>query len=526
MSLVARPCSAVLACIVCLILSMADAGAAAKTFRYFRFVTTHPRDNPAVASSIQISEFQFIRNGAVVSTAGATVTNPGGNNPAGEGTANLLDSNLTTKWLDFNKRELLFTFPAPVTIDAYTFATANDAVERDPSNWKFLGSADGSTWTLLDDINGYSATDLRGTLQPRFYLPASVPPYSSFWHPAYLENWTPASDPNAVFNRSNVPLVARFAPTDAASPLNVNAHARPGEAKIATLSGFPTSRNPSQGTLVEHSNAMSFWQYTEDCVYFGGSAGEGLILAPSAPVIDAAHRNGVPVFGNVFFPPTAFGGRFAWVNDFLKKTGSTFPVADKMIEVANYYGFDGWFINQETVGGNSTTATAMKDFLLYLRAAGAAPEDHVVRRHERERWRRLAGPLQHAERLVHEGRREPGFPQHVHRLRVEPERDRRQPRPRAIVRNQSIRALCGRGIRHELIQPARSIGRRCFRKAARTRFPWDSTAWAAISRIPATPPSFTRTNPGSGPDLTGTRPTPPPPTRGKAWRTTCRPLHL
>ncbi|MES2921652.1 MAG: hypothetical protein V4819_08900 [Verrucomicrobiota bacterium] len=368
MSLVARPCSAALACFVCLMLSLADAGAAAKTFRYFRFVTTHPRDNPAAASSIQISEFQFIRNGAILGTVGVTVANPGGNSPVGEGTGNLLDSNLTTKWLDFNKRELLFTFPAPVTIDAYTFATANDAPERDPSNWKFLGSADGIAWTLLDDIDGYAATDLRGTLQPRFYLPASVPPYSSFWHPAYLETWTPASDPNAAFNRSNVPLTARFAPVTSASPLNVNSHARPAEAKIATLSGFPTSGNPSQSTLTEHTNAMSFWQYTEDCVYFGGSAGEGLILAPSAPVIDAAHRNGVPVFGNVFFPPTAFGGRFAWVNDFLKKTGSTFPVADKMIEVANYYGFDGWFINQETSGGNAATATAMKDFILYLRA--------------------------------------------------------------------------------------------------------------------------------------------------------------
>ena len=37
------------------------------------------------------------------------------------------------------------------------------------------------------------------------------------------------------------------------------------------------------------------------------------------------------------------------------------PVADKLIEVANYYGFDGWFINQETAGGNAATATAMKD---------------------------------------------------------------------------------------------------------------------------------------------------------------------
>lgn len=345
-----------------------DAEAAAKTFRHFRFIPTNPRDNPAAANSVQISEFQFIRNGAVLNTAGVVVTNPGGSSPAGETTANLLDGNLSTKWLDLNKRELRFAFPNPVAIDSYTFATANDFPERDPSNWRFEGSPDGSTWTVLDDIDNFSATSARGTLQARFYLPSTVPPHTSFWHPSYLLNWSPASDPNAAFNRSNVPLAARFAPTSSTSPLNVNTHARPGEAKIATLSGFPTTGNPSQSTLVEHSNAMSFWQYTEDCVYFGGSAGEGLILAPSAPIIDAAHRNGVPVYGNVFFPPLAFGGRFEWVNDFLRKTGTTFPVADKLKEVAEFYGFDGWFINQETAGGSAATATAMKDFILYLRA--------------------------------------------------------------------------------------------------------------------------------------------------------------
>ena len=329
------------------------------------------RDNPTAANSVQISEFQFIRNGTVLGSAGVTVTNPGGVNPTGEGPANLLDANLSTKWLDLNKRELLFTFPSPVAVDSYNFATANDAPERDPSNWKLEGSADGSTWVLLDEINSYSATTARGTLQLGFALPATIPPYVSSWHPEYLLNWTPASDPNAAFNRSNVPLAARFSPTEAVSPLNtafnVNAHARPGEGKIATLTGFPTRRNPSQGTLIEHSNAMSFWQYTDDFVAFGGSSSEGLILTPSAPLIDAAHRNGVPIYGNVFFPPTAFGGRFQWVNDFLKKTGSTFPVADKLKEVAEFYGFDGWFINQETAGGTSATATTMKDFIFYLR---------------------------------------------------------------------------------------------------------------------------------------------------------------
>jgi endo-beta-N-acetylglucosaminidase D len=364
--------SAAFALSLIVFLSITNANAAPKTFRYFRFVPTKTRDNPAVANSIQIAELQFLRHHSPISVAGVSVTNPGGNNPVGETPSNLLDGNLSTKWLDFNKSGLRFTFPAPVTIDAYRFATANDAEERDPSNWKFEGSPDGTVWTLLDDIDSYSATTARGTWQAEFNLPATVPPYSSSWHPDYFLKWTPAADPNAAFNRSTVPLATRFAPSAASTPLNtafnVNTHARPGEARIVNSSGFPTSGNPSQSSLIEHSNAISYWQYTEHFVYFGGSASEGLILAPNAAVVDAAHRNGVPVYGNIFFPPTAFGGRFQWVTDFLEKNGSVFPVADKLIEVANYYGFDGWFINQETAGGTSSTATTMKDFIRYFRA--------------------------------------------------------------------------------------------------------------------------------------------------------------
>ena len=51
---------------------------------------------------------------------------------------------------------------------------------------------------------------------------------------------------------------------------------------------------------------------------------------------------------------------------FFRRAETTFPVADKLIEVAEYYGFDGWFINQETAGGNSQTAIDMRDFMIYF----------------------------------------------------------------------------------------------------------------------------------------------------------------
>ena len=201
-----------------------------------------------------------------------------------------------------------------------------------------------------------------GTARPAPAFPPGQP-YASYWYPNTLLDWSPATDPDAPYNRSAIPLDDTFL-----NPaLNVNPHARPGEARVASLVAFaPTSGNPSQGAQTMGYYAPNYWQYMEVLVFWGGSAGEGLILAPNPTVIDAAHRNGVAVLGNVFFPPTAYGGQIQWVRDFVQMSGRRYPVADKLIEVAEYYGFDGWFINQETAGGDAVLAAQMRDFLSYL----------------------------------------------------------------------------------------------------------------------------------------------------------------
>jgi len=188
-------------------------------------------------------------------------------------------------------------------------------------------------------------------------------PYASYWHPADLLSWSPFSDPDAPYNRSAIPLATR-----SLGDTQCNAHAIPGQAGITSISiMYPsTSFNPSQGGPGIDTYAFGYWQYIQQLTFWGGSAGEGLILAPNPGVIDAAHRNGVPVYGTVFFPPTQYGGQIQWVWDFVQKEGETFPVADKLIEVAEYYGFDGWFINQETAGGNAQLAQDMRDMLLYI----------------------------------------------------------------------------------------------------------------------------------------------------------------
>lgn len=158
----------------------ATASAADKTYPYFRFTQTQLR---APANSIQLAEFQFIKSGSPLSLTGVTVTNPGGNFPGGEPPAALIDGNVGSKWLDFNKQAVVFQFPDgpdgdtnpdPVTIDSYNFATANDATERDPVSWIFEGSLDGVNWDLIDLRTNYPTTTARFTYQTPFLLPSGA----------------------------------------------------------------------------------------------------------------------------------------------------------------------------------------------------------------------------------------------------------------------------------------------------------------------------------------------------------------
>ncbi|MGW7003594.1 endo-beta-N-acetylglucosaminidase, partial [Streptomyces sp. NPDC054933] len=208
----------------------------------------------------------------------------------------------------------------------------------------------------------------------------TLQPYASYWFPdslpsgapqpgvvwRSLKEWDPRSDPDLPFNTASVPLARRFAPP----PPNTTAHT--GQARVSALAAFDhTSGNPSQGSPTADYYALTQWAYLDELVFWGGSSGEGLVLAPNAPVIDAAHRHGVPVLGTVFLPPVAYGGDLRWTRDLVQRDAAGgFPVADKMALVCSTYGFDGWFINAETDGGDSVLASDMRDFVAYLRARG------------------------------------------------------------------------------------------------------------------------------------------------------------
>ncbi|MEU0596859.1 endo-beta-N-acetylglucosaminidase [Streptomyces sp. NPDC006393] len=217
---------------------------------------------------------------------------------------------------------------------------------------------------------------------------AALQPYASYWYPdslpsgspgpgitwRSLKDWRAATDPDLAFNASSVPLARRFTPAPA------NTTARAGQARIQSLVSFgPTSSNPSQGSATADTYALTHWAYIDELVFWGGSSGEGLILAPNAPVVDAAHRHGVPVLGNVFLPPAAYGGQLQWTRDLVQRDASGhYPLAARLVAVAAAHGFDGWFVNAETGGGDSALGADMLGFVRELRQLSAARGQRVT----------------------------------------------------------------------------------------------------------------------------------------------------
>ncbi|MFE7441622.1 endo-beta-N-acetylglucosaminidase [Streptomyces chartreusis] len=217
---------------------------------------------------------------------------------------------------------------------------------------------------------------------------AALQPYASYWYPdslpsgspgtgitwRSLKSWRPADDADVAFNASTVPLAPRFTPAPA------NTTARSDQARIQSLVSFgPTASNPSQGSATADYYALTHWAYIDELVFWGGSSGEGLILAPNAPIVDAAHRHGVPVLGNIFLPPVAYGGQLQWTRDLVQKDAAgRYPLADRLVAVAAAYGFDGWFVNAETSGGNTALGTDMFGFLRELKTLAKAKGQRVT----------------------------------------------------------------------------------------------------------------------------------------------------
>ena len=176
-----------------------------------------------------------------------------------------------------------------------------------------------------------------------------------------LLEWTPESDPDAAYSRASIKLADRV------GGFVVNPVANP-EAKLmlCSLANSDHDHTSAQGTENFLSWAFNYWQYTDSFVYWSGSQ-EGLVVVPTGEFTDAAHTNGVPVVATLGFPWGSGAGDVEQVQQFVQKASDgSFPVADKMIQVMDYYGFDGYFFNQESYGCGPEEGRLIEEMMRYM----------------------------------------------------------------------------------------------------------------------------------------------------------------
>lgn len=183
-----------------------------------------------------------------------------------------------------------------------------------------------------------------------------------------IKNWSPETEQTAKYFRSRVPLAERIAPFSA-TQANPDLSTEP---QVMNLSAdYDKAKTAVRYDDKYSANLLNFWQYTDLYGSWHGLALEdtdedepvyGLLNIPNPGYTDAAHRNGVLSLGCWFWPREEED--FADIVE--QKADGSFPVADKMIEMALYFGFDGYFINQEDAISEEH-ALQLLDMMKYLR---------------------------------------------------------------------------------------------------------------------------------------------------------------
>lgn len=199
-------------------------------------------------------------------------------------------------------------------------------------------------------------------------------------------DWSPEQQPYAELLRSRVPLqtrIASFADTQA------NPNLRADVQMLSVMGDYGNSfvDNPAY-TNKFGVYTFNFWQYMDYISYWHGTATTyvdsalydptlewtqrwfeiGCLNIPNPSWTDAAHKNGVLSLGQIFFSDND-RGMLTYKQMLVQDENGNFPVADKLVEMAAYYGYDGYFFNQEETGARNGNAARLnvepKDFAAY-----------------------------------------------------------------------------------------------------------------------------------------------------------------
>jgi endo-beta-N-acetylglucosaminidase D len=205
-----------------------------------------------------------------------------------------------------------------------------------------------------------------------------------------VEQWSPTSQWADKNNVSTVALQARMV-------ANLGHTKQPLDPNVKVLIA-PDGMNNFANYLEQQNkfNLYNFthWSHIDVLNWFAGTARETVSL-PAKPWVETAHRNGVKVIGTVYLSVRQYGGSVETVTQLLQQNANgNFPLADKLIAMADFYGFDGWLINPETdltlvtddngkiiqgqreYKNSAILAAKMQKFMVYLTAK--APEEMEI----------------------------------------------------------------------------------------------------------------------------------------------------
>src|SRR4051812_13604477 len=136
------------------LMAAAPAGAADFTTSFEASDAPPTYTNTSEASS-GVSGTKPALPGSVMDKVSAVTANA--ENPPNEIAVNLKDGDVNTKWLSFTSTGwAAYQLSTPVAVQRYQLASANDSPNRDPQDWQFQGSNNGTDWTTLDTRTGQS----------------------------------------------------------------------------------------------------------------------------------------------------------------------------------------------------------------------------------------------------------------------------------------------------------------------------------------------------------------------------------
>ncbi|RAJ10690.1 putative secreted protein (Por secretion system target) [Chitinophaga skermanii] len=110
---------------------------------------------------LQLAEWEIFTAGSssivdITDYSGGT-TSDQYNVTGAEGNAKLIDNSIFSKYLTFNATTWVqFQAANSAVVTSYAITSANDAPTRDPKNWTFQGSNDGTNWTTLHTVTNHA----------------------------------------------------------------------------------------------------------------------------------------------------------------------------------------------------------------------------------------------------------------------------------------------------------------------------------------------------------------------------------